>query len=99
MNLMGAMLACLLIRHRPEGEEEGVAVNRDKEPISVKHAELERMSDNSPYRSMCPACERGALMMRRNDETFELLAEDNCLYCAQKVIYEDIEDLRAKERK
>lgn len=55
----------------------------------VKHADLERIGD-SAYTSQCPSCDPGTLTMRRDPETQALLAEDMCLYCGQRVVYEDV---------
>lgn len=73
-------------------------VNYDKEPIRVNHADLFREDDNSAYRSSCPRCDLGILFVHRDQETFVLQAEDRCVVCGQKFIYEDIEKMRARER-
>jgi len=70
--------------------DELTAINRDAAPIRVRHADLEKCSDNSEFRSDCPACKIGVLCVQRDPETHELLSEDRCLLCAQRVILEDI---------
>ena len=67
-------------------------VNINKEPMIVKHSELYREGD-SMFRSACPVCNEGFLLVRRDQDTFELLAEDNCILCGQRVIYSDIGDI------
>ncbi len=57
--------------------------------MHVWHADLERASDDSPFRSVCPACKRGTLLVRRDQETFRLLNVDICTLCAQTVVYKD----------
>jgi hypothetical protein len=64
-----------------------------RKPLVVEHASLER-ADGSAYRSKCPACKDGILLVRRNQETMEILAEDNCIACGQKFVYSDIVRLR-----
>ena len=60
----------------------------------IKHSELIRC-DDSPYRSLCPECHEGILLVRRNpDKKFELDAMDNCILCGQLFEYTDIEDLK-----
>ena len=66
--------------------------NYSAAPIHVKHAELER-SDESPYRSVCPACKEGVLLVGRDDE-MKLMAVDNCILCGQTFVYDDIEEMR-----
>lgn len=55
----------------------------------VKHADLDRVGD-SAHTSQCPSCDPGTLVMRRDPETHQLLAEDACLYCGQRVVYADV---------
>jgi len=66
-------------------------------PIHVKHSELGRTASNSAYRSECPMCEVGLLLVMRDDETFKLKAEDRCLLCGQKFVYDDIDEMREKD--
>jgi hypothetical protein len=63
--------------------------NRSKDPIKVLHSELERYSD-SAYKSKCPACKNGILLIYRNqDEYFRLRRQDHCISCGQQFIYMD----------
>jgi hypothetical protein len=66
-------------------------------PIHVKHAELERLNDESMFRSRCPQCKEGMLMVRRDQTTLALLPLDNCCLCGQHYIYDDIDSLRWME--
>lgn len=70
--------------------------NFDAPVLEVKHADLERSDDNSPYRSMCPACKVGTLLVCRDPGTFKLRKQDRCCLCGQPVLYLDIKDMRAK---
>jgi len=71
--------------------------NLNAKTIEVKHADLEEVSE-SQLRRECPVCKPGILLLRRDDTTFKLLAEDICISCGQKVVYTDIETLRDRER-
>lgn len=64
-------------------------INLGKPPIKVKHSELKRVDDSS-YRSVCPVCKDGVLLMRRDPQTYELLNVDVCILCGQLFIYEEM---------
>jgi hypothetical protein len=68
--------------------------NVNKPPIRVNHRDLKRASLNSIYRSVCPICDRGYLLVRRDLTTFELSEQDNCILCGQRFIYNDIHEMR-----
>jgi NAD-dependent dihydropyrimidine dehydrogenase PreA subunit len=68
-------------------------------PIRIAHAELERLSEDSDYKSKCVKCPKGVLLVRRDQKTFELIDEDCCLLCGQIYIYTDIERLKKREGK
>lgn len=76
-----------------------VMAHVDNPPLHVKHAELLRTSYDSIYKTVCPACDDGLLLVARDQKTFELLADDRCVLCGQRVIYDDIEEMRQKEGK
>jgi hypothetical protein len=63
--------------------------NLNAPPIYVLHAELTRYTEDSAYRSLCPVCKTGVLMVNRHPATFELLRPDRCTHCGQVVVYED----------
>jgi hypothetical protein len=69
-------------------------LNIDEPKQVVKHASLTRASENSPFRSDCPQCKFGILLVNRNQDTFELLPEDRCLLCGQLFEYSDIVDMK-----
>jgi len=71
--------------------------NVDAPLLEVEHANLRRASDNSAYRSVCPACPEGILMVGRDQDTFQLLEYDRCIVCGQLIKYLDIDDMRARE--
>jgi len=72
--------------------------NVDKPAIRVRHAALERVSEDSDFKSVCPVCEDGILLMHRDkDHGFKLKAVDTCMSCGQMFIYIDIDELNYKE--
>lgn len=75
-----------------------VAENIGKNPIHVKHKELER-DLNSEYKSICPKCKKGLLLFRRDSNTLMLLPDDVCILCGQHFIYDDVDELNMIERK
>ena len=86
----------------PEGnarvQELLTLINYNEPRRVVKHADLERVSPESIFRSGCPHCKIGILLVGRHARTFELLAEDRCILCGQLFEYSDIEEMRQKER-
>lgn len=69
--------------------------NMGKPRLPVEHAALVRI-DGSAYKSVCPACQIGLLVMRRNAQ-FQLEPTDRCTHCGQPVYYLDIGRLRTEE--
>jgi hypothetical protein len=65
------------------------AHNHDKEPVNVRHAELERLSGKSRFKSVCPVCGEGVLIVMRGPG-FRLRREDRCGHCLQPFIYDDV---------
>jgi hypothetical protein len=62
-----------------------------REPVlRVKHKELRRFSAMSEYKSTCPKCLDGILMMQRDINTYELLSKDRCILCGQEFEYTDL---------
>lgn len=74
-----------------------VGSNAANPVVDVRHRDLARCSDESVYRSHCPTCKEGVLLVYRDPKTFQLMAEDNCILCGQRYKYLDIEELRAAE--
>jgi uncharacterized protein with PIN domain len=60
--------------------------------IEVKLADLPKISENSIFRSKCPKCKDGILLVRREPDTLKLSAYDNCISCGQIFFYTDIEE-------
>lgn len=58
----------------------------------VDHASLKRVTEESPFRSWCPVCDKGILLVRRLDTgTLGLSKLDNCTLCGQRFIYNEDE--------
>jgi len=62
----------------------------NKPVIQVSHADLERW-DDGPYKSKCPTCKDGILMICRDSSTFKLQRRDRCISCGQQFNYTDAE--------
>lgn len=62
-------------------------------PIEVKHSDLKRFGD-SLYKSECPKCKDGLLLVGRNSKTLKLEARDVCVNCGRRFIYADIKKMR-----
>ncbi len=71
------------------------------DPVNVRFFNLiaANAGENGTFghKSVCPSCYEGTLMMHRNSDTGELMAEDVCTLCGQRFVYDDIEKIR-KER-
>lgn len=63
--------------------------NAGKDLLPVLHSTLKRFSNESAYKSICPACKQGVLLIRRNDKTFTLERMDICTFCVQFIWYRD----------
>lgn len=63
--------------------------NVRKPAIRVSHSNLKRWNDDSPYKSICPVCEKGPLLVCRDQTTFRLINVDRCLGCGQMFVYTD----------
>lgn len=74
-----------------------VGCNFEKPPIEVEHATLTCCGRPNQWKSDCPVCQKGVLLVGRDAETYVLEAEDICRFCGQRFIYTDIEDMRRKD--
>ena len=63
--------------------------NINKPTIKISHKKLKRIG-NSAYRSKCPICKEGILLVQRNQKTFELLKLDRCILCGQSFEYTNL---------
>lgn len=72
--------------------------NVNADTIEIRHADLRRCSKESAYRSWCPACSDGILLVGRDQSSLQLLEHDRCITCGQLVHYLDIDALRQRER-
>jgi len=63
----------------------------------VNHADLKQEGD-SMFRVRCPECDQGVLFMRRSFKTLRLLNWDICPSCSMRFIFDDINELRKRER-
>jgi hypothetical protein len=65
------------------------AQNLERPAIPIAHATLTRVSEESDFRSRCPTCVGGVLLVRRDPETMRLAREDRCICCGQLFVYTD----------
>jgi hypothetical protein len=77
--------------------EDDYLKNIDAPTLEVNHADLERWSDESAFKSACPVCPEGILLVCRDDATFEILELDYCIVCGQRVRYLDIDRFKEVE--
>jgi len=75
-----------------------IAPNFDQPIRDVYHGQLTPFDYRSRFKRDCPVCERGVLLMQRNNQGGELLELDRCVSCGQQFRYLDIEELRKGER-
>ncbi len=65
--------------------------NIEAEPLRVSHTTLTRSNPDTLYRSICPACNEGRLLVYRDPQTHDLLNVDLCTHCMQTIVYTDTE--------
>lgn len=63
-------------------------LNLNSPVLNVKHSELKRF-DSGGYKSKCPVCSNGILLIVRDKQTFKMIRQDRCVSCGQKVFYTD----------
>lgn len=79
--------------------EDFLLPNIKKPPIQVFHKNLKRLSETSYYKSVCPVCENGLLLVGRDLNTLILQEYDFCVSCGQHFQYMDIKKMQEKEQK
>jgi len=57
--------------------------------ISVKHADLERIGPNEVYKSWCPVCNQGVLLVSRKLGSMHISRYEHCTMCGQQFFYTD----------
>ena len=66
-----------------------VGENLDKKTRLISHASLERVSDDNKFRSWCPVCNQGILLVSRDPSLTSVSRRDRCTMCGQAFLYED----------
>lgn len=74
-----------------------MTINVEKTVVRVRHSELERASKSSCYKSKCPVCKKGILLIYRDKNTLQLSEYDRCMSCGQRFVYTDIDKVRSME--
>ena len=72
----------------PKPEKVEVGANIAKPLIWVQHTTLKRL-DDGPFKSWCPVCDKGVMLVSRIPTTMRLSALDRCTLCGQAFVYED----------
>ena len=72
--------------------------NMNAPVIEVNFLDLQKANENSLFKSKCPVCEDGLLLIYRDQKTGELQEYDRCIACGQSVKYLDIKKLRQFEK-
>lgn len=62
--------------------------NRDSPVLSLLHSSLRR-SDDGAFKSECPVCEGGVLLVNRHYRLRSITSLDRCVSCGQRVVYLD----------
>jgi len=65
-------------------------INRLRPRKRVRHADLERAYATSAYKSVCPECKVGVLLVVRDFSSLRPLRNDRCTICCQRFIYTDL---------
>lgn len=71
-------------------------INVNEPIIEINHKNLSRFG-GSPYKSVCPKCEEGLLLIYRDQKSLVLQEYDRCVLCGQQFKYKDIQELRRAE--
>jgi hypothetical protein len=74
-----------------------MGINIDKPIIKVRHSFLLRTGTESLYRSQCPVCELGAMLVGRDTVGGNLVSKDRCILCAQEFEYVDIDEVEEQD--
>jgi predicted RNA-binding Zn-ribbon protein involved in translation (DUF1610 family) len=63
--------------------------NIHEPPVEVVHSAMQRCSDESDFKSVCPKCPDGMLLVMRDQKSFQIINVDRCIVCGQQFIYMD----------
>ena len=70
----------------------------DLNVVDLRHANQEKISDESDWKVECPFCDDGLFLVQRNQNPpHQLLEYDNCIGCGQHVRWVDIKEMRQKD--
>ena len=71
--------------------------NFAKPIIAVYWSQLRPSTPEQSWKRDCPFCENGLLLVGRDRKTMVFEEIDGCIRCGQRVLYLDIEKMRARE--
>lgn len=63
--------------------------NYARPPIAVRHSDLRRIDEETAYKSDCPVCETGILLVQRDQTELTLRRDDICIRCWTRFRYTD----------
>ena len=63
--------------------------NYNRPHVRVRHSDLRRIDEDTAYRSDCPECGLGVLLVQRDQTTLVLLRSDLCARCWTRFWYTD----------
>lgn len=63
--------------------------NVTKPLLYVYYADLAETETPNALRRDCPVCAAGRLLLRRDKTTLEILSDDNCILCGQRIQFMD----------
>lgn len=69
------------------------ADNVDKPMLYVYYEDLDETETTDVLRRECPVCAAGRLLLRRDEVTMEILPEDKCILCRQRVQFMDCKSI------
>ena len=71
-------------------DDDKLVMKNEHAPVRrLQHADLTPF-DEGGFKRECPACERGVLLVRRDQKTLALINMDTCTLCAQRFMYTDV---------
>ena len=74
-----------------------LGINFQNPPIEVSHFTLDGAGRPNQWKSECPVCGTGLLLVNRNSETLAIESYDCCTFCGQHFLYTDVEDMQRKD--
>jgi hypothetical protein len=81
---------------RSHNKDVGQNLEAERRAVFYAHLDPPDIELPNPFARKCPVCKEGTLLGQRG-EGFEVLQEDYCVLCGQKVLYLDIERVNGEQ--